>query len=611
MRSESSEYVRKTTRFLHKQVESQNSFGEFLWKACTGSLGEKLDESWISSTVFNWSFFLNCSRIVFRIVAIKFGKHVFDNVVYICRTSTRNLSRVGSNLERNKFLGRCQRWVSARISCVCCEAWKDWSGTFRRCLRDCSDLIWVDTGKSVDPTRKNIRSRSCAREYKTKKQGKIHWALPASQLFFAMALLEAVKVLVSIMMSVSLSNKKETNEVETSRHQQNTFPRNTPETQWHQPSRRWLSEAWRKQSWQIDQEHVRKSRRFPHLAFWLRELDLWRVRRFSKRKTQRSIVSQSEWRCGNGSARRRLSVFVRWRWTSTHWQSSQIPIHSERHGNTWIRRFRREKSSVVESCAWSWSWLNCPVFGHWTCTQDTFPQRASQAQKNVHMHILLHVCLAQAWVNCSVISARVKKSAFRSSMSSPCWSLPPLLSHSLPQQKAPLGQRDLLQEHSTHPAQFLHHDILREHPEVHPAQFQTENRVGQNRFKPAFWKRNLEWQHPANKPLHRFWAHLLRRTSLSPTILRPRSSWRFREVFWKTSTNCMMYRENLENKINKPQLRTCLTSRPRCTSTSPLKALRRTLISQMERLKSCWLHNGMPKELPGDGMQQRSFRKER
>ena len=58
------------------------------------------------------------------------------------------------------------------------------------------DLIWVDTDKSVDPTRKKIRSRLCAREYKTKKQGKIQRALPASQLFSAMPPLESVKVLV-------------------------------------------------------------------------------------------------------------------------------------------------------------------------------------------------------------------------------------------------------------------------------------------------------------------------------------------------------------------------------------------------------------------------------
>ena len=41
----------------------------------------------------------------------------------------------------------------------------------------------------------------------TKKQGKIQRALPASHLFSAMPPLEAVKVLVSIMMSVGLSNK--------------------------------------------------------------------------------------------------------------------------------------------------------------------------------------------------------------------------------------------------------------------------------------------------------------------------------------------------------------------------------------------------------------------
>ena len=50
-------------------------------------------------------------------------------------------------------------------------------------------------------------------------QGKIQRALPASQLFSAVPPLEAVKVLVSIMMSVSLSNRRETIEVETLRHQ--------------------------------------------------------------------------------------------------------------------------------------------------------------------------------------------------------------------------------------------------------------------------------------------------------------------------------------------------------------------------------------------------------
>ena len=69
------------------------------------------------------------------------------------------------------------------------------------------DLIWVDTDKSVDPTHKKNRSRLCAIGYKRKMQGKIQRALPASRLFSAMPPLEAVKVLVSVMMSVSLSNK--------------------------------------------------------------------------------------------------------------------------------------------------------------------------------------------------------------------------------------------------------------------------------------------------------------------------------------------------------------------------------------------------------------------
>ena len=69
------------------------------------------------------------------------------------------------------------------------------------------DLIWVDPDESVDPAHKKVRSRLCAREFKTKKQCKIQSALLASQLYSAMPLLAAVKMLVSIMMSVSLSNK--------------------------------------------------------------------------------------------------------------------------------------------------------------------------------------------------------------------------------------------------------------------------------------------------------------------------------------------------------------------------------------------------------------------
>ena len=76
-----------------------------------------------------------------------------------------------------------------------------------------------------------------------------------------------------------------------------------------------------------------------------------------------------------------------------------------------------------------------------------------------------------AWLkNCTNLCPQ--ESILRSSMSSPCWSLPHLLTHSLPQHEAPPGQHDLLQEHSTNLAQLLHHDLLQE-PQAHPAQLQT------------------------------------------------------------------------------------------------------------------------------------------
>ena len=61
--------------------------------------------------------------------------------------------------------------------------------------------------ETVGPGLCKIRSRLCAREYKTKKLGKIQRAPLASPMFSAMPPLEAVKVLVLIMMSVGLSNK--------------------------------------------------------------------------------------------------------------------------------------------------------------------------------------------------------------------------------------------------------------------------------------------------------------------------------------------------------------------------------------------------------------------
>ena len=174
-------------------------------------------------------------------------------------------------------------------------------------MQECKDagmkpyMIWVDTDKSVDPTHKKIRS----------------------------------KVLVSIMVSVSLSN--EGKQMNLRHHDISRAP--------------FQGTAQRLIYIRLPAEDRQK---YVEDKVGRLVKSLWRVGRLPKRQTKCSIVSQSKSRCESGIAWRRLCVFVRLRWTKPHRQSSKIQIHSERYGNTWIRRFRREKPSVVEPCVWSW-----------------------------------------------------------------------------------------------------------------------------------------------------------------------------------------------------------------------------------------------------------------
>ena len=86
--------------------------------------------------------------------------------------------------------------------------------------------------------------------------GKIQRALPASQLFSAMPPLESCEGACLSHDVGEFVKQRETIEVETLRHQQSTFPRNSSEIILHQTSHRGPSEEWRRQCWQIDQEHV-------------------------------------------------------------------------------------------------------------------------------------------------------------------------------------------------------------------------------------------------------------------------------------------------------------------------------------------------------------------
>ena len=62
-----------------------------------------------------------------------------------------------------------------------------------------------------------------------------------------------------------------------------------------------------------------------------------------------------------------------------------------------------------------------------------------------------HICACgPIHTDFSVILVCSKESVIWSAMSSPCWSLPHLLSSSPPQHEAPLGQHDLLQDDTVH-----------------------------------------------------------------------------------------------------------------------------------------------------------------
>ena len=87
--------------FLHKQMENQNSFGELLWRACTRSLGEKLDES------------CNADFVVERAPS-KIWSQQF------CRHFMNNPKRMSSWMQLKKLQARYQKSLSSIV-----KSWKE------------------------------------------------------------------------------------------------------------------------------------------------------------------------------------------------------------------------------------------------------------------------------------------------------------------------------------------------------------------------------------------------------------------------------------------------------------------------------------------------------
>ena len=147
--------------------------------------------------------------------------------------------------------------------------------------------------------------------------------------------LEAVTVLVSTMMSVGWSSKERHYDISRA-HFQGTAQR-LINVRLPAEDRQKYGED---KSWQIDQEHVRNSRCFSHLATWLRELDLYRTGRIPKMHAQCSIVPPRKLGCVSMAVHGDDFVCLSDDDGLKHIDSLlNSKIHSARHGNTWIRRF--------------------------------------------------------------------------------------------------------------------------------------------------------------------------------------------------------------------------------------------------------------------------------
>ena len=175
-------------------------------------------------------------------------------------------------------------------------------------------------------------------------------------------------------------------------------------------------------------------------------------------------------------------------------------------------------------------------------------------------------------------------------MSHPCRSFPHFLTSSPSQHAAPLGPREPSPRQHCTPTTHFRKNLFSLLPEQLPQEPLPANATwSENNAKESLSDPEDESAgNPAHQHYHRLWAQ---------RVYDRRDCDNSDDVFPQISIN-YMYRENLENKINKPRLLkkwrilanwntkltrsrdgrdvTCwedvLTSSPRCTSTSPLKA---------------------------------------
>ena len=186
--------------------------------------------------------------------------------------------------------------------------------------------------------------------------------------------------------------------------------------------------------------------------------------------------------------------------------------------------------------------------------------------------------------DCSVINVRhANGSVIQSAMSSPCWSLPHVLTSSPPQHVAPPGQHDLLQEDTAHRAPLP--EPVQSTSSANEPLSHVNFECGGNPRKTSptgYEPKELATISPRSLEdiyqLYDVQIEFGEQDQQAPIIEEVKESGVSQLVQTQSFSITRWQRRHL--------LRRCPTSSPRCTSTSLWKALR-TLISKMESYTSC------------------------
>ena len=315
MRSESSKYMWEDNGCFCKQLENQNSLGEVPWKTCTGSLGEKLDESWYAYYVVehDWSKLeWNAPSDASWTLWIWWLE---ENSWGDCRLSTRNFAWVGTNpkitrriLERST-MDICLKslcWLRARTRAKA-------RGTTSP---HAEELTRGDRCRSNKGVCVRLRNRKRLMEYIQKMF--VRWVCLC--LAWTSLWIQQARCL-----SQSWCGRV------------CHWSWNTTTSAEHTSK-----EQWRDSFTSDFRRRLSETQSFAHRTAWLCEPHLWIVRKLSKKQTQCRIVLKSKSRWENDNAGR-LWVFVGWRRTQTH-QYSSPKTQWTTGKNTWVQRFRREQS---------------------------------------------------------------------------------------------------------------------------------------------------------------------------------------------------------------------------------------------------------------------------